>query len=71
MMAVQKVKFVDKLEDLIQPEEYENENSGKIRIRIKKTMSGVEILGDALNPQLLEKILNEISDETIEMTLCG
>ena len=64
--------FVQQLPDLIEPSEY-TEDSGKkrIKLRIRVSSNGVKILGDSQYPVELEKILEQLSPETIEQVLCG
>lgn len=65
-------RFVEHLPDLIQPEEYAADPAGKrIRIQIRVTERGVEILGDAVRPLQLEAILEELGAAEIEQMLCG
>ncbi|MGS2640166.1 radical SAM-modified peptide, FtsH ternary system-associated [Streptosporangium sp. LJ11] len=65
-------RFVEDLPDLIQPEEYPDHPEGRlVRLRISVTADGVEILGDAFRPEVLEKILAGLDPEEIEQMLCG
>lgn len=65
-------KFVDHLPDLITPDEYEGDTNGeKIKIRIRPTEDGVEVLGDAARPKELEELLLALSPEALEQMLCG
>ncbi len=65
-------RFVEDLPDLIQPEEYPDHPEGRlVRLRISVTTDGVEILGDAFRPEVLEKILAGLGPEEIEQMLCG
>ncbi|MEM7350907.1 MAG: radical SAM-modified peptide, FtsH ternary system-associated [Acidobacteriota bacterium] len=65
-------RFVDRLPDLIQPEEYSEDPKGRrVRVRIQATRDGVEVLGDAMRPVELERLLEAISPEVIEQMLCG
>jgi len=64
--------FVQHLPDLIQPEDYANDPQGhRIRFQIKTTPEGVEILGDAMRPITLEKLLEALETQNIEQMLCG
>jgi hypothetical protein len=65
-------RFVGNLPDLIQPEEYADHPDGRlIRLRISVTEDGVEILGDAFRPEVLEEILRGLGPGEIEQMLCG
>jgi len=65
-------QFVDHLPDLIQPDEYAADPSGRrVKLRLVITDRGVEILGDAVRPEELERILLGLDPETIEHMLCG
>lgn len=72
-----KYRFVGSLPDLIQPEEYAEHPDGRlVRFRISVTSGGVEILGDAFRPEVLEEILiglgrGDDGDEEIDQMLCG
>jgi hypothetical protein len=69
---VAKYNFVESLPDLIQPEEYEAHPDGRlIRVRISVTSDGVEILGDAFRPEILEEILRGLGGDEIDQMLCG
>ena len=65
-------KFVEHLPDLIAPEEYESDPAGRrVRLRIRATPEGVEVLGDAMRPRELEKLLEGLEPEAIQQMLCG
>ena len=65
-------RFVNHIPDLIHPEEYAEDPKGRrVRLRIRHTEDGVEIIGDAIRPQELEKLLEKLDVETIEQMLCG
>jgi len=69
---VTEYRFVENLPDLIHPEEYAKHPEGKlVRLRISVTPQGVEVLGDAFRPEVLEKILSSLQPEQIEQMLCG
>ena len=71
-MTVSEYRFVDDLPDLIQPEEYPDHPDGRlIRLRISVTENGVEILGDAFRPEMLEALLKRLGPDEIEQMLCG
>jgi len=65
-------QFVEQLPDLIQPEDYADDPQGyRLRFQIKTTPEGVEILGDAMRPITLEKLLEALEPNQIEQMLCG
>jgi len=65
-------RFVESLPDLIQPDEYDAHPDGRlVRIHISVTDDGVEILGDAFRPEVLEEILGRLDAGEIEQMLCG
>jgi FtsH ternary system-associated peptide len=65
-------QFVEHLPDLIGPEEYaEQPTGGLVRIRISIEQNGVEVLGDAIRPEVIEQILETLGPEVIEQMLCG
>ena len=71
-MSVAEFRFVEDLPDLIQPEDYADHPDGRlVRLRITVTENGVEILGDAFRPEMLEQILRRLGPEEIEQMLCG
>lgn len=64
--------FVDQLPDLIDADEYAQHLKGNlVRLRIAPTAQGVEVLGDALRPEVLERLLEALGPEVIEQMLCG
>lgn len=64
--------FVQHLPDLIAADEYAGDPAGKrVRLRIRHTDGGVEVLGDAIQAQELEKLLAELDPKVIEQMLCG
>ncbi|MCP5418910.1 MAG: hypothetical protein H6970_00260 [Gammaproteobacteria bacterium] len=67
-----KYRFVEHLPDLIQAEDYPADPRGRrLRLRIHANADGVDLLGDAMNPASLEKLLEELGSEVIEQMLCG
>jgi FtsH ternary system-associated peptide len=65
-------RFVPDLPDLIQPEDYPSDPDGRrVRIRIRITEDRVEILGDAMRPQVLERLLEMLEAQIIDQMLCG
>jgi len=66
------VSFVPALPDLIDPSEYDDHPAGNlVRIQIRITDAGVEILGDAMRPVTLEALLAALGAGPIEQMLCG
>ncbi|RSM42731.1 hypothetical protein DMA12_21160 [Amycolatopsis balhimycina DSM 5908] len=64
--------FVPDLPDLIDAGEYERYPKGElVRVRISRTENGVEILGDGLRPEVVEKLLAALGPEVIQQMLCG
>ena len=64
--------FVSVLPDLIQPDEYSSDPEGKrVRMRLRVTHDGIEILGDAATPKSLEDLLEQLGAVFIEQMLCG
>ncbi len=64
--------FVEYLPDLITEEDYlDPPEKKKIRVQIKITEKGVEILGDSIYAPLLEKLLAKSGAKEIEKMLCG
>ena len=64
--------FVASLPDLIQPEQYALDPGGRqVRVRIRVTADGIELLGDAMRPAALERLLEELGAAVIEQMLCG
>lgn len=65
-------RYVPDLPDLIDASEYADHPAGDlVRLRIRATEQGVEILGDAFRPELVEAILANLSPAQIQQMLCG
>lgn len=65
-------RFVPQLPDLIHAEDYASDPDGRrVRFRIRPTADGVSVLGDAMSPVELERILEALGTSLIEQTLCG
>jgi FtsH ternary system-associated peptide len=65
-------RFVAHLPDLIGPEEYAGQpEGGLVRFSITVGEEGVQILGDAIRPEVLERILEALGPEEIDQMLCG
>lgn len=64
--------YVDHLPDLMTWDDYAVTHERKlVRIQLKVTDQGLEILGDSPYPHMLEALLAELDPETIQMMLCG
>lgn len=67
-----RVAFVPHLPDLIDSREYAADPDGrKVRVRVRVTAEGVEVLGDAVRPGELEALLEVLGAECVEQMLCG
>ncbi|CAL9282817.1 radical SAM-modified peptide, FtsH ternary system-associated [Streptomyces sp. R02] len=65
-------RMVEHIPDLIQPEEYDHHPEGRlVRLSIRVDDEGVQVLGDAFRPELLEKLLETLGPDAIEQMLCG
>ncbi len=65
-------RFVERIPDLISPEEYEADAEGKrVKFEIRWTDAGLEILGDAPRARELEQLLEGLDPAEIEQMLCG
>jgi hypothetical protein len=66
------VRYVADLPDLIGADDYAGDPAGRlVRLRLSVTAEGVEILGDALRVDELERLLAQLDPREIEQTLCG
>lgn len=64
--------FVESLPDLIDATEYDDNPDGHlVRVRITVTDAGVEVLGDAFRPAVLEALLAALGSGPTEQMLCG
>ncbi|MCG8419471.1 MAG: hypothetical protein MJE77_16190 [Proteobacteria bacterium] len=67
-----KREFVDTLPDLITSNDYSDDPGGRrIRLRIRVTDQGLEVLGDTARPDELDRLLEQLDPEIIEQMLCG
>ncbi|GIH11060.1 hypothetical protein Rhe02_91270 [Rhizocola hellebori] len=65
-------RYVDSLPDLIDPSQYEQHPAGQlVHVRITVTEDGVEVLGDAMRPEVIEALLATLDPAEIEQMLCG
>ena len=66
------IEIVADLPDLMKPEDYQScAEQKKIRVRISIDDNGVEILGDSLYVEPLEKLLAASGATLLERSLCG
>ena len=66
------IRFVADLPDLITAADYADDPAGRrVRLRLTVTVDGLEILGDALRPDDLERLLLALDPATLDQTLCG
>lgn len=67
-----KIRFTDSLPNLITPDDYRQEDNGcKIRVRIRQTEEGIEIIGDSRHIAELETLLAATGIKEMERVLCG
>ena len=67
-----KVRYVAELPDLIDAADCAADPGGRlVRLRLSVTDEGVEILGDALRPEDLDRLLLALDPATLDQTLCG
>ncbi|AZP16237.1 radical SAM-modified peptide, FtsH ternary system-associated [Streptomyces aquilus] len=65
-------RFVEDLPDLIEASEYDDHPEGRlVRLRISWDEKGVEVLGDAFRPDMLEALLEKMGPDAVEQMLCG
>jgi len=65
-------RYVQDLPDLIDASEYAaHPDGGLVRLRIRVTDTGVEIVGDAFRPELVEAILERSGLTDVDQMLCG
>lgn len=65
-------RLVDSLPDLIDADEYARHPEGRlVRLRLTWSAEGVEILGDAFRPDMLERLLERLGPDEIEQMMCG
>lgn len=62
----------EELPDLLTTADYAQESAPKkIKLRIKTSEQGIEILGDSMYPGELEMLLRGLDAKEIRMILCG
>lgn len=65
-------RYVEHLPDLIEVGDYDDPpEQQRIRLQIRVTEGGVEVLGDSMYPMLLEELLVGLGAEEMERMLCG
>lgn len=65
-------EMVESLPDLISAEEYAaHPGGGLVRLKISVRNGQVEILGDSMRPELVERLLAELGPDVIQQMLCG
>ena len=65
-------RFMPHLPDLITEEDYRDApEKKKIRVRIRVTGDGVEVLGDTMHAPVLEKLFAETGAKEIQKMPCG
>jgi len=71
-MAEMSIRIVAELPDLMQKEDYfEDVSVKKVRFRLTLNDDGLEILGDSLYVESLERLLRQSGEHLIERSLCG
>ena len=66
------IRFTDSLPNLITPADYHQDDHGcKIRVQIRQTEEGVEIIGDSRHIVKLESLLAAAGIRVVERVLCG
>jgi hypothetical protein len=71
-VTISRHEFVESLPDLIDAAEYDRHpEGGLVRLRVTVTENGVEVLGDALRPELVEALLAALGGGPTEQMLCG
>jgi hypothetical protein len=71
-MAKNPIKIVAELPDLMRSEDYRDAATvKKVRFRLTLNDDGLEILGDSLYVEPLERLLRLTGNHLIERSLCG
>lgn len=66
------ITYVGHLPELITSDDYAVTDQRKlVRIQLRLTADGLEILGDSPYPERLEELLASLDPAVIEMMLCG
>ena len=70
-----RITFVDHLPDLIDPHDADAHRADprgrRVRLQVRVTESGIEILGDSMRPEPLDNLLEALDPDEIQHTLCG
>jgi hypothetical protein len=71
-MVMATYRYVPKIPDLIDAAEYDDHPEGNlVRLQIRVTDDGVEVISDALRPELAEQVLQALGAKEIDQMLCG
>lgn len=64
--------FVAHLPDLLNPDDYEGDPAARrVRVCLRVTPQGLEIIGDAVRAAEIEALLQQLEPAEIERMLCG
>ena len=71
-----RLRYVGELEELLRPGDYDQPNAGRlVRLRIRRTADGVELLADSPDPRLVDRLLGQVASDLgideLEALLCG
>ncbi len=71
-----RLRYVGELEELLRPGDYDAPDAGRlVRLRIRRTAGGVELLADCPDPRLLDDLLGKLARDLgvdeLEALLCG
>ncbi len=71
-----RLRYVGELEELLRPGDYDAPDAGRlVRLRIRRTSGGVELLADSPDPRLLDdlfgKLARDLGIDELEALLCG
>ena len=65
------IKIVAELPDLMRSEDYNDAAVKKVRFRLTLNDEGLEILGDSLYVEPLERLLRLTGQHSLDRSLCG
>jgi len=66
------IQLVNDIPDLITWDDYEEVEAKKlVRVQLRVTENGVELIADSPYPKLLEELLEKLGPEVIETLICG
>lgn len=67
-----KINYVGHIPDLMEWDDYEVADKKRVvRIQLRITAEGLEIIGDSPYPQAVEELLAALDPKVLEMMLCG